>query len=52
MNGWLTLPLGAAWLASLLLGFVLFSSFSGNFFDLARVLLLVPATGTGEHPCR
>jgi len=48
--GWLrllTLPLGAAWLASLLLGFILFSSFSGNFFDLAlamaRVLLLVPA---------
>jgi two-component system NtrC family sensor kinase len=50
--GWLrllTVPLGAACVSSLLLGSILFSGFSRNFFDLAlattRVLLLVPAAG-------
>lgn len=50
--GWvrlLTLPLGAAWLTSLLFGSSLISVFANQFLDLAtataRVLLLLPATG-------
>jgi len=49
--GWLrlmTIPLGAAWLASIGLGSSLLPNFASNFFDLsialARILLLLPAT--------
>jgi hypothetical protein len=49
--GWLrllTLPLGAAWVASFVFGSSLLSNFAGNFVDLAtalaRILLLLPAT--------
>jgi signal transduction histidine kinase len=49
--GWLrllTLPLGAAWVASIVLGSTLLTSFASDFFDLAialaRILLLLPGT--------